>query len=78
LLPYYNERIRSFEDLEKDVRCLVLLGNPGIGKSDTFRKASAAIQRQNDPNQRMLFIRVSDYSDDVLINQALEDSAFRE
>ncbi len=75
--PYINPRMRPFVSL-RDAHCVVLLGDPGIGKSDVFRNDLAAIHTANSPQHQGVLCRVGDYTDDVLIDRFFDSQVFEE
>ncbi len=65
---YYNETIISFEKVENE-KCLIILGEPGSGKSTIFREESKKLKNK-DIN--VLFVELKNIDD----NESLKEEIF--
>jgi predicted NACHT family NTPase len=70
----YNPNIVTFEQI-KNVPCLVLLGEPGIGKSRTLERECNALDRAlRDTSERPVFLNLRSYGSEDRLVRALFDS----
>ena len=75
----WNKQVVSFEEIS-GVRALVLLGDPGIGKSTILsEQESVWKKRQHDSNEKSLFINLRSYqSESRLADHLFESQIFKE
>ena len=73
--PYINPGVKPWAALGA-ARCLVLLGDPGIGKSDVFQRSLEAIRSDSSPGHQAILCRVGDYTGDALIVNFFGSPAF--
>ncbi len=75
----WNENVVPFEEIS-GLRALVLLGDPGMGKSTILsEQASVWKQRQHDSKEKSLFINLSSYqSESRLADHLFESQIFKE
>jgi predicted NACHT family NTPase len=73
----FNSVVKPFESIA-DTPCLVLLGEPGIGKSHTMQMERDAINAQiEESGERMLWLDLHSYgSEDRLVRALFENPAF--
>ena len=75
----WNEQVVSFEEIS-GLRALVLLGDPGMGKSTILSEQKSILEkRQHDSSQKYLFINLRSYqTDSRLAAHLFESPIFKE
>ena len=71
---YYNPNLVSSEDLA-NVSCVALLGEPGIGKSWTLKRDSAAVQSSLKENEKLVYLDLRSFGNEQRLLDALFGSA---
>lgn len=56
------------------VPCAILLGEPGLGKSQTLRDYRSELESENDPSRCVMFVDLKDFGSDAALSRALFDS----
>ncbi len=76
---FWNKHVVSFEEISA-LKALVLLGDPGMGKSTFFSEQETIWgKRQNSSNEKYLFINLRSYNTDShLAADISESSTFKE
>lgn len=76
---FWNKQVVSFEEIS-DLRALVLLGDPGMGKSTILSEQESVWgKKQNDSSEKSLFINLRSYqSDSRLAAHLFESPIFKE
>ena len=75
----WNEQVVSFEEIS-GLRALVLLGDPGMGKSTILSEQKSILEkRQHDSSEKYLFINLRSYqTDSRLAAHLFESPIFKE
>ena len=71
---FLNPEITSFDSLT-DCRCLVLLGEPGIGKSTEIERMVKVEEARVGGEGEVLYFRLRDYQTDLFLNQEIFENA---
>lgn len=76
---FYPSDAKAFAEIDA-IPALILLGEPGIGKSDALDREKDRLQRvSSGANENLLYLNLGSYSSDILLERDLFGSAaFRE
>jgi len=66
-------KLATFEDLN-NITCLILLGEPGMGKSQALNDACDSLNSQTQPDYETLLFKLANYSDENRLVQRLFQS----
>lgn len=79
LARYYNPEAKTLEDYGQDNHCLVLLGEPGIGKSTSLEEEGQRLHGiLPEPEKQSMYVNLADYGDESrLIRDLFESDNFK-
>jgi len=71
---YFSSDVRSYEEI-RDIRCLILLGEPGIGKSQTIEDEILNLRRDLDgTNDHLIALNLKDFNSEDRLWASLFES----
>jgi len=68
-----NPELRSLDSLQ-ELPCVILLGEPGLGKSQILREHRAALESAKDPARQVIYLDLKDFGSDAALTRGLFDS----
>lgn len=57
-----------------DLPCLILLGEPGLGKSEALREHRDELDTEKDPSRCVMFVDLKDFGSDTALSRGIFDS----
>lgn len=74
----FNRELRTL-DCTQQVPCLILLGEPGLGKSQSLREYLVVLESAKDSSRQVIYLDLKDFGSDAAITRGLfESRAFQQ